>query len=155
MRIKVLETGRSEYRKKAVRSKECPFCNPSNLKSQECKSLSGKEWAVIINKYPYMDGNLMIISRRHVEHVSSLNSAEKGEFFEILNGVIEKLGKLFTTNDFNVGLNLGKNAGASVKHLHWQVIPRKNKILNSANIFADLFVITMPPDKLRKIIDKK
>ncbi|MDQ1283991.1 MAG: adenylyltransferase [Patescibacteria group bacterium] len=109
---------------------------------------------MIVNRYPYMDGNLMIITRRHVESVRDLNLEERGEFFEVLEGTLKKLGEMFNTNDFNVGLNLGKNAGASVRHIHWQVIPRDKKILNSANIFADLFVLTMSPFKLKDIIEK-
>jgi diadenosine tetraphosphate (Ap4A) HIT family hydrolase len=102
-----------------------------------------------------MDGNLMIISKRHVEDINGMNDLERTEFFEVLEKTKKKLSKIFETDDFNIGLNIGKKAGASIKHLHWQVIPRREKILNASNVFGDLYVITVSPRELKKMIDKK
>lgn len=151
--MKVYEPSRLAYRKKIGAVKKCQFCDSSNIKNQICKKLSGKYWQVITNKYPYMDGNLMIISKRHIEDLEEMNEAEQKEFFEILVIAKKKLSRIFKTKDFNVGLNIGKGAGASIGHLHWQIIPRKNKILNASNIFADLYVITISPRKLKKLIE--
>lgn len=151
--MNVYEPSRLAYRKKIKAVKKCQFCDSSNIKNQICKSLSGKYWRVVANKYPYMDGNLMIIPKRHFKNLEDMNESEQKEFFEILIKTKAKLSKIFETKDFNVGLNLGKRAGASIDHLHWQIIPRKDKIINSSNIFADLHIITISPQKLKKIID--
>lgn len=110
---------------------------------------------VFVNLYPYMDGNLMIIPRRHVKDTNDLDSKEESEFFDILKKVKIRLSRIFETNEFNVGLNLGKNSGSSIEHIHWQIIPRRHKVENATNIFADIQVITMLPLKLKKIIDKR
>ena len=82
-----------------------------------------------------------------------MNESEQKEFFETLIKTKKRLSKIFKTEDFNIGLNIGERAGASIDHLHWQIIPRKDKILNASNIFADLYVITISPQKLKKMID--
>jgi ATP adenylyltransferase len=151
--MKVYEPSRLAYRKKIGTVKKCQFCDLLNIKSQICESLSGKYWRVVANKYPYMDGNLMIVPKRHFRDIEDMNKEERNEFFEIIVKTKKKLSKIFKTNDFNIGLNLGKKAGASIEHLHWQIIPRKDKIINASNIFADLYVITVSPQKLKKIID--
>lgn len=153
--MKIFEPSRDIYRKRTSRIKICEFCNLKNIKKQECKSLSGKYWRVLVNLYPYMDGNLMLIPKRHIIDTNELNNNEKAEFFEVLEKTKNKLGKTFKTKDFNIGLNLGKNAGASIEHLHWQIIPRKFKIENASNIFADIQIMTMLPGELKKNIDKK
>jgi len=152
--MQVYEPSRLAYRKKIGAVKKCQFCDLSNIKSQICESLSGKYWRVITNKYPYMDGNLIIIPKRHFSDIEEMNEAEKKEFFEVLVKTKKRLSKVFKTKDFNIGLNIGKRAGASIEHLHWQIIPRKDKILNSSNIFADLYVITISPQRLKKMIEK-
>jgi ATP adenylyltransferase len=153
--MNVYEPQRAKYRKKIGKWKICEFCNPKNATSQECKTISGKHWKVWVNLYPYMDGNLMLIPRRHIKDINELNSEEKKKFFCVLEKVKKKLGEIFETKEFNIGLNLGKNSGSSIEHMHWQIIPRKYRIDNAANIFADIHVITMLPSKLKKIIDKK
>ena len=67
----------------------------------------------------------------------------------------KKLGRIFKTKDFNIGLNIGKDAGSSIDHIHWQIIPRKYKVMNSSNIFADIHIITISPQKLKKMIEGK
>ena len=151
--MRVFEPTRATYRKKIKQKKVCEFCNPRNIKEQECKNLSGKHWIVLVNKYPYMDGNIIVVPRRHVENLTDLHKEEWSELRNIFIQIKKKLSGLFNTNDFNIGLNLGEKAGASIAHLHWQIIPRKDKILNSSNIFADLYVITVSPQKLKKMID--
>jgi ATP adenylyltransferase len=153
--MRVFEPTRAAYRKKIKQKKVCEFCNPKNIKEQECRSLSGEHWIVLVNKYPYMDGNIITVPRRHIENLIDLSEEEWSELRNIFIQIKKKLSSLFNTNDFNIGLNLGKKAGASISHLHWQIIPRNEKILNASNVFADLYVITMSPKELRKKIDQK
>jgi diadenosine tetraphosphate (Ap4A) HIT family hydrolase len=153
MQIKVLETERSKYRKKNKKTKSCPFCDVKIIRKQGCRSLEGKFWRVFVNKYPYMDGNLMLVTKRHIRNINELSQEEEKEFCKILKIALDKLKNIFKTEDFNISVSIGKNAGASIEHLHWQIIPRHEKLLNATNIFSELFIITMSPEKLRKIID--
>lgn len=153
--MRTLDKNRAKYTRKIGKFKICELCNPKNIKKQECTSLSGKHWRVFVNKYPYLDGNLMIISKRHIKDIEDLTKNEWEELHIIFGKTKKVLKKIFKTNDFNVGLNIGKNAGSSLEHMHWQIIPRKYGPVNWANIFADLHVIKISPWELKKIIDKK
>ncbi len=153
--MKIYEPGRGVYRNKKNVKKTCEFCRKKTLSQQQCLSLAGKYWVVLVSKYPYMDGNVMVVPRRHVREISALSLEEWNEFHAVLSKVMKKLGKIFKTSDFNIGVNIGENAGASIEHLHWQIIPRKKKIENSANIFAEIQVLTVLPTDLIKIIEEK
>ncbi len=119
--MRVLDKNRATYTKKIGKFKICQLCNSKNIKKQECRNLSGKYWRVWVNKYPYLDGNLMIVSKRHITNIKDLKKEEWEELQKIFNNTTDKLEKIFKTKDFNIGLNIGKNAGCSVDHIHWQV----------------------------------
>lgn len=154
---KVYDLKRSNYRKKIKGiNNKCLFCDPKIVRMQGCKNLEGNYWMVIVNKYPYMDGNLMIVPKRHVENIDDLNREEREEFYAVLIKTKKILGKLFKTKSFNVSLNLGENSGGSIKHLHWQIIPRARKENpNSINIFSDIYVITVSPEDLKNKVESQ
>ncbi|HAR99526.1 MAG: putative cytosolic protein [Candidatus Moranbacteria bacterium GW2011_GWC2_37_73] len=152
--MKIYEPKRALYRKNKPTTGCCQFCDKKTINEQQCLSLESKHWMVVVNKYPYMDGNVMIIPKRHVRNVADLLKDEWFEFQDILEKTMKKLSQIFKTEDFNIGANIGIDAGGSIEHLHWQIIPRRKKISNSVNIFADIEVITILPEDLRKIIDK-
>lgn len=153
--MKVYDPKRAAYRKKSHQVAGCEFCHFENIQEQECRSLSGDFWWVVVNKYPYMDGNLMMISKRHIEDMGDLSQEEQREFFDVLEKTKRKLQEIFRTTSFNIGINIGKFSGASIKHMHWQIIPRQKKIQNATNIFGDIHVMTVSPMDLRKVIDGK
>lgn len=152
---RVYDLKRSAYRKTLNKvNSSCVFCDANIIKTQSCSKLEGKYWRVFVNKYPYMDGNLMIVPKRHLESIEDLNKDEKEDFFEVLNYTKKILGKIFKTKSFNVSLNLGENSGGSIRHLHWQIIPRSRKENpNSINIFSDIYIITISPMDLKKKIE--
>lgn len=152
--MRILDKNRVKYAKKIGKFRICELCNPTNIKKQEVKNLSGRYWRVFVNKYPYLDGNLMIIPKEHLKNIEDLGQKEWLEFFTILKETKNKLSRIFKTNDFNIGLNIGKNAGCSIDHLHWQIIPRSYGPVNWANIFADIHVIKISPWDLKKLIEK-
>ncbi len=152
--MQVFEPSRTKYRKKIKKQKECVFCIKKNFSTQECRNIKGLHWYVIVNKYPYMDGNVMILPKRHVTDITEINSEEWSEFYKILTLTQKVLTKIFNTTSFNIGLNIGEYSGASIDHIHWQIIPRKRKINNATNIFSDLYVITLSPQELKRKIEK-
>lgn len=121
----------------------------------ECEGLRGEYWRVIVNRFPYMDGNVMIVPRRHVEKVEDVNGEEWEEFGLVLAKTQNILGKIFQTQSFNVGLNVGPESGASISHLHWQIVPRKFKNVTVMNSFADLYLVTITPEETKRMIDEK
>jgi len=154
--MRVYEPKRALYRKEMSKPRTCQFCDKKILKQQGCPSLETAFWHVIVSSYPYLDGNVMIIPKRHVEFVEALSEGEWTNLQFILKKTQSRLGEIFQTKDFNIALNIGKNSGASIKHLHWQVIPRPRVLnQNSLNVMADLHLITLADQDLKKKIENK
>ncbi len=119
----IFAPGRIEYIKKE-KQKGCIFCAGS---SREEGLVVHEESTcfVIMNKYPYTSGHLMVVPCRHI---SDINDADGGELEELMNLTarsVAVLKKAFNPEGFNIGMNLGKAAGAGVDaHLHMHVVPR-------------------------------
>lgn len=80
---------------------------------------------LIMNRYPYAVGHLMAVPRRRVSELSELTVGEKLELFELTEHAQQLLRQVVRAQGFNVGLNLGKCAGAGVAdHLHLHIVPR-------------------------------
>ncbi|MCX6740388.1 MAG: HIT domain-containing protein [Candidatus Parcubacteria bacterium] len=152
--MKVLEKGRAQYRKIKNKIKTCSFCDPKVIKQQSVKSLEGKYWLVFANKYPYLDGNLMLIPKRHICQLEDLNTEEQSEFFKLLEKSKKALGRLFETDSFNCGINIGQYSGCSIAHIHWQLLPRRKYTQNACNIIHDLHIITMDHHELIKKLNR-
>ncbi len=127
--MKVFEVTRKKYHKKDTDNVVCPFCNKRIINKQNCARFSFEYWYVLVNKHPYMNGNVMLVSKKHHDNLDTLSMEEWQEFTQALIDVKGVLGKMFKTESFSVGINIGKDSGGSVAHIHWQIIPRKKKII--------------------------
>lgn len=151
--MKVHNPYRSEYNH-SYSHKECPFCNGEIIDKQNIKQLEGDSWMIFVNYYPLLDGNLMLVSKRHVEDLSELNEVEWDEFRVKLEESRRVLSKLLQTNSFNIGINIGSDSGSSVRHLHWQVVPRlkKQPVNGFAGLIAGIQTIRFSPEELKEKI---
>lgn len=150
--MRIMNKNRANYKRKFSDSGKCVFC--SEDETLECSNLSGKYWRVLVNRFPYMDGNVMLVPARHIEKTEEISSEEWEDFGIILSKTQKVLSEIFKTESFNVGLNIGPESGASIPHIHWQVIPRKFKNITVVNTFADLHVVVMTPEEIKRIIDE-
>jgi ATP adenylyltransferase len=146
--MKVFDPTRKEYNAR-TRNGECPFCDQEVLKKQNCTKFFFKYWLVLVNKYPYMDGNVMLVTKKHHEVFETLSKDEWEEFYTALIEIKSTLSVMFETESFNIGLNLGEDSGRSLPHLHWQIIPRKRKNHSVVSVLADIQVITLSPEELK------
>lgn len=151
--MRILDKNRANYKRTFSDDKSCVFC--AGDETLECQSLAGKNWKVLVNRFPYMDGNVMIVPKRHVEKIKDVTSSEWKEFGLILAKTQEILGAIFDTESFNVGLNTGPESGASIAHLHWQIVPRKFKNITVLNTFADLHIVSVTPEQTKELIEKE
>jgi ATP adenylyltransferase len=152
--MRIYTPKRKEYDKRIAVQKHCEFCDGKVVKRQYCPSLEGEHWYVLAASYPYLNGNVMIIPKRHIERLERVASEEWMDLQKVLIRTQDRLGKLFGTRDFNIGINIGKNSGASIRHLHWQVIPRTKKQHPTVlSLLADLHLISVSGDDLRKMIE--
>ena len=105
----------------------CILCDLPGL-DQDRDSLilhRGPTCFVMMNLYPYNNGHLIVSPYRHISSLSLLTPEEEKEITPLLGITVEVLRRAITPDGFNIGLNLGKSAGAGIEdHLHWHVVPR-------------------------------
>lgn len=132
---------RSEY----IRGKKpdgCIFCK-SSLRSDEFVLFEGKTCFVMMNRYPYSCGHLMVIPDRHLSNVHDLTPDEKLEMFNLLDLSVRVLDETMKPGGFNIGINLGKVAGAGVDdHLHAHVVPRWSGDTNFMTVVGESRVVS-------------
>lgn len=96
---------------------------------------------VVMNIYPYTSGHLMVIPYLHTSLLNELDESARIEIFELLDMSVEILEKVYKPQGFNIGLNLGRAAGAGIAdHLHFHVVPRWNGDTNFMTTVANVRV---------------
>jgi ATP adenylyltransferase len=122
----------------------CIFCDkPRSSDRRESLVLAvTPRVAVLLNKYPYNNGHLMVAPRKHVADLERLGPADRDALSDALVYTIRKLRGTFRPEGMNVGLNLGAVAGAGIAdHLHWHVVPRWNGDTNFMPVVASTKVM--------------
>ena len=119
----------------------CIFCKA--LSEQDNLTLyKGKATLVVMNKFPYINGHLLAAPKKHISTLDQLSKGEMGDLLETVEQSVGILKKVMNPDGFNVGLNLGKVAGAGVEeHLHFHIVPRWFGDTNALTVFADVRVI--------------
>ena len=103
----------------------------------------------LLNRYPYNNGHLLVAPRRHVGRLDELQPAEQLALSEGLTRMVALLEKVLRPDGFNIGLNLGRVAGAGLPaHLHWHVVPRWNGDTNFMPVLGAVRVIPQSLDAL-------
>jgi ATP adenylyltransferase len=109
----------------------------------------GQTTLTIINRYPYNNGHLMVAPIRHVSRLDLLTSAERLECLDQMARMVALLERLLKSEGFNLGLNLGKIAGAGLPgHLHWHIVPRWSGDTNFMPVLAGIRTIPQSLDAL-------
>ena len=102
----------------------------------------GEKNFVILNSYPYNPGHLMVAPYRHVANLEELTDAERNEHFEMVSRSIKLLKRVFNPGGFNVGINMGKVAGAGIDdHVHTHIVPRWQGDTNFMPVLSDVRVV--------------
>ena len=110
---------------------------------------------VVLNRYPYNNGHLLVAPRRHVGELSELTAAEQLELHELLVRMTGILREKMKSEGFNIGLNLGRVAGAGVPgHLHWHIVPRWSGDSNFMPALAGVRVIPQALETLFEMLDE-
>jgi ATP adenylyltransferase len=102
---------------------------------------------VVLNRFPYSNGHLLVAPRAHKATLGDLESSELLETMETLRRMVRVLDGLMHPDGYNIGLNLGVAAGAGLPgHLHWHVVPRWHGDTNFMPILGDVKVIVQSLD---------
>ncbi len=95
-----------------------------------------------MNKYPYNNGHLLVVPYRHVSDICGLTSEENGLIVEEVCRAVKVLRLVMNPDGFNIGINLGRVAGAGIEeHVHYHIVPRWNGDTNMMSVLADVRVI--------------
>jgi ATP adenylyltransferase len=127
----------------------CIFCAAVEGDRREWLTLGTTRFSVVmLNRYPYASGHLMVAPRRHTAALADLPADEHVDLAEAVRRTLGSLEGALRPQGFNVGMNLGACAGAGVvDHLHWHVVPRWPGDTNFMTTLADTRVIPQHLDE--------
>jgi len=133
-----------EYILSAKKEDGCVFCNISSEEpsAENLIIYKGKLSFVIMNKFPYNSGHIMVMPYSHKGELSELTQEERIDLMDNLAFSVDKVNELMSPEGCNIGLNLGRSAGAGVVgHLHFHIVPRWNGDTNFMTVFDDVRVV--------------
>lgn len=106
----------------------CIFCLDGSEKDEEHLIVHRSEFSfVILNMYPYNNGHMMVVPKRHVSRLTDLKQEENQDLFDLVRQTEAVISRVYGPDGINIGLNLGEAAGAGIAaHLHVHVLPRWN-----------------------------
>ena len=139
---------RLEYVEQADEAGRCIFCEPED----DLVVHRGETAFVLLNRYPYTSGHLMVAPVRHLGDLGVLNDEEALEIHGLATASIAALRAEYSPDGHNLGWNLGRVAGAGiVDHIHQHVVPRWKGDTNFMPVLADVKVI---PEALAKTAER-
>jgi ATP adenylyltransferase len=120
----------------------CVFCDAAAHTRDELVLIRG-EWSfVILNLYPYNNGHLMVVPRRHLASLASLSADETAEMMRFTRDAELALTEAYHPQGINVGINLGRAAGAGIEHhLHIHLVPRWTGDTNFMSVIGEVRVL--------------
>ena len=120
----------------------CVFCHASEPTSDELVIIRGRVSYVILNLYPYNNGHLMVVPNRHFGTLAASTSDELNEMMRFTRHAEMALAEAYTPQGMNVGINLGRPAGAGVlDHLHIHLVPRWTGDTNFMSVIGNVRVL--------------
>ena len=131
-------------------------CVPQGDDRQRLVVCRGKLTMVVLNRYPYNNGHLLIAPLRHVGQFNEIDDATQSELMQTMGRMITVCEKALKPQGFNAGLNLGHAAGAGVPgHLHWHIVPRWIGDTHFMPILAGVRVIPQSLEELLELLAKE
>jgi ATP adenylyltransferase len=134
-RIKYIQMGKA---------KGCILCDKpkENNDAPNYILFRGEKNFIMLNNYPYNPGHLMIAPYRHVASLEELTNEELHEHFEIVSQSLKVLRQVFDPSGFNIGINMGRVAGAGIAdHVHTHIVPRWQGDTNFMPVVSDVRVV--------------
>ena len=120
----------------------CVFCDASNATDHDLVLTRGRFCYAILNLYPYNSGHLMVAPARHVATLAATTREEQDELMRLTRHAEMALTEAYAPQGINVGINLGRPAGAGVlDHLHVHLVPRWNGDTNFMTVVGNTRVL--------------
>lgn len=105
----------------------CVFCEAQGMPDGPDNLIlyRGQQAFVILNRYPYTSGHLMVVPYTHEASLEGLQPDERAEMMELTTQIMSLLSKEYNAQGFNIGVNIGEAAGAGIiEHVHLHTVPR-------------------------------
>lgn len=131
---------RLKYVRKLIETKGCVFCTTAEraLSHETLCVFKTKYSQVVVNKFPYNSGHLLVLPLRHCGDLLSLSPNEFEDLHLTIREAIEAIKTIHQPNGFNLGMNHGATGGAGIPdHLHYHIVPRWNGDLNFFPLIAE------------------
>jgi ATP adenylyltransferase len=146
-----------DYIQNSKQVEGCVFCNaladPENINNLILHS--GQRAFVILNRYPYTSGHLMVVPRMHASSLQELAPEIRAEIMELATRAILALSMAYQPQGFNLGMNLGEVAGAGITdHIHLHVVPRWSGDTNFMSATAGTRVLPESLEDTRERLKK-
>ena len=126
----------------SAKSPGCVFCEAQVGQQQSLIVFHGATCFVILNLYPSNNGHLMVVPNRHIGTLNAASSEELCELMELTRRAETALAEAYQPHGLNMGINLGKPAGAGVlDHLHMHIVPRWNGDTNFMSVVGQTRVL--------------
>lgn len=146
----IFSHGRMEYIK-GKKPEGCVFCKDS-IRDESLILFENESVFVIMNKYPYNTGHLLVIPNRHIADLEDLTATERIAMFDALEKAVRVLKEVMSPEGFNVGINVGRAGGAGIsEHLHLHIVPRWEGDTNFMTCLAETRVT---PEELSVTCEK-
>jgi ATP adenylyltransferase len=153
----ILAPWRSEF---ILGSKEegCVFCKLAKAKRKNFQNLilyRTEKSYIVMNKYPYNGGHLLVVPNRHIGVLERLTEKESIEMMQLCQLALRVMKSSLRPNAFNLGMNLGRPAGAGIpRHLHMHIVPRWTGDSNFMPIVGKTRVHSVPMEYIyRKLAE--
>jgi ATP adenylyltransferase len=129
----------------------CRYAADPRLDAENLVIGRGSRTLTVLNRYPYNNGHLLVAPLAHKANLEDLDDEELLESMRALQDMIRLIRKRMSAEGFNIGLNLGRIAGAGVPgHLHWHLVPRWSGDTNFMPVLADVNVVPQSLTALRE-----
>ncbi|MBN1886278.1 MAG: HIT domain-containing protein [Candidatus Krumholzibacteriota bacterium] len=123
----------------------CLFCGIQKETNDAAVGIlaRGEHWFVILNAFPYTNGHIMVVARRHIERIGEIDRAAGAELLSMLAAAERAIDEAYRPDGMNVGVNRGPSAGAGIAgHLHFHLVPRWRGDTNFMTTLADTRVVS-------------
>ncbi len=139
------------------RESGCFFCRKSQ-ESDDAKNhvvIRARTCFALLNTYPYNAGHLMVAPYKHTGDLDDLVESELAELMSLTRRCKQLLSRAIKPNGFNIGINIGRTAGAGVlDHVHMHIVPRWDGDTNFMPVLADTHVVPQALDELYQLLMK-
>ncbi|MFX1329689.1 MAG: HIT family protein [Promethearchaeota archaeon] len=109
---------------------------------------------IVLNLYPYNPAHLMVVTKRHITKFIELTKEELIHISRAIQGIQFLLDDLYNPKGYNIGINQGRDAGGSIEHLHFHLIPRYGSELGFIDIIGETRVLPEGLDNIKQKLEK-